>query len=169
MVYDLNLSETKSLEAIATKFLKKWTGLPHPATTSILYRSRQNKGLHLTPLSLHFKKMQILKIHTIKYSDDSNLTTLYQMSKASDAEYSRVWKPSKELEELESIVEFDRKFSGQSSTTGLGFIKKRTLQDPTAQHPKDITSKLTSLDEKDRLIKFITLLNKVNGHPGITL
>ena len=78
MVYDLNVSESKRMEASATKFLKKWAGIPHPATTSILYRSGHNKGIHLTPVALHYKKMQILKAHTIKHSKDSDLSTLSQ-------------------------------------------------------------------------------------------
>jgi len=51
------------------------------------------------------------------------------------------------------MVDFDKKFSGQSSRAGLGYIKKRILSDPKAQHRKDLTSKLSSLDEEEKLVK----------------
>src|SRR6185436_12781849 len=92
MVYDLNLSLAKHLEAKANKYLKKWTGIPRSANTSILYRDRCNKGKQLTSISLHYKKMQVLKAHTAKHSKDSDIRAVYDRIRSSDAEKIRVWK-----------------------------------------------------------------------------
>ena len=103
--------------------------------------------------------MQVLKAHTAKHSKDSDIRAVYDRIRSSDAEKIRVWKPSKELEKLESIVDFDNKYAGQSSKSGLGFIRKKILRDPKAQHRKDLTSKLSSLDEQERLVNIYTFAN----------
>ena len=152
-VYDFNLSVAKRLEVTANKYLKRWAGLPRPANTSILYRSRNMKGLRLTSVSLHYKKMQVLKAHTAKYSKDSNLRAVYDMRRCTDIKKVRKWTATTELEKVEGMVNFDKKFPGQSSRLGLGFGKKRDLKDPSAQHRRDLTNKLRVLDEEQRLVK----------------
>ncbi len=55
-VNDLPLSwMTSKLEAQATKYLKRWSGLAKPADTARLYLPKSSGGLGLQPLSLLFK------------------------------------------------------------------------------------------------------------------
>src|SRR5690349_16033780 len=124
-----------------------------PADTSILYRSRHNKGLQLTSISLHYKKMQLLKMHTVKYSGDSEMKSLYQTIRSTDSAKIRVWKPSAELEKMESIVDFERKFSGQSNKAGLGFTTKKVFRNPVMQHRRELSAKLSEISEETRLIR----------------
>ena len=157
MIYDLNLSEAKRLEVLANRYLKKWARLPRPANTSILYRSRKFKGMQLTAISLHYKKMQILKAHTVKYSKDLDLKTVYELQSSRDVKKLRVWTPAALLEKVVEIITFEKKFAGQTSKLGLGFVKKKQLKDPLAQQRKDITQRLRKLDEEERLLKVYDL------------
>ena len=106
-------------------------------------------GIALTPITLQYKKMQLLKLHTAKHSKDPDLRALYDLRKSRDLSKTRV---TQELENIESAVEFDRKFTGQFGKFGLGYIKKKTISDPIAQHRKEITSMLTTLDEESGLV-----------------
>ena len=50
---------TKTLEATATRFLKRWSGLAKAADTSRLYIPRSQGGLNLPPISLLYRKHQV--------------------------------------------------------------------------------------------------------------
>jgi len=70
-VNDLPLSwVTNKLEAEATKYLKKWSGLAKPADTSQLYLPKPHGGLGLPAISLLFKKQQISQACQILTSHD---------------------------------------------------------------------------------------------------
>ena len=70
-VNDLPLSwVTNKLEAEATKYLKKWSGLAKPADTSRLYLPKPYGGLGLPAISLLFKKQQISQACQILTSHD---------------------------------------------------------------------------------------------------
>lgn len=44
-IYNLPISFAQTLEAVCTKFLKKWLGLTKTITNSVLYRSKHDFGL----------------------------------------------------------------------------------------------------------------------------
>ena len=70
-VNDLPLSwVTSKLEAQATKYLKKWSGLAKSADTSCLYLPKSYGGLGLQPVSLLFKKQQVSQACQILTSRD---------------------------------------------------------------------------------------------------
>ena len=50
---------TGTLEAVATRFLKRWSGLAKAADTARLYIPRSQIGLNLPPISLLYKKHQV--------------------------------------------------------------------------------------------------------------
>ena len=50
---------TTTLEAMATKFLKKWSGLANPANTASLYLPQEDGGLALPTVSLLYKRMKL--------------------------------------------------------------------------------------------------------------
>ena len=48
-----------TLEDMATKFLKRWSGLAKPANTACLYLLQEDVGLALSPVSLLYKHMKL--------------------------------------------------------------------------------------------------------------
>ena len=54
----------RQLKPVATKYLKKWSGLARTADTSRLYLSKRLQGLHCCSLSTTFKKLPSLKTST---------------------------------------------------------------------------------------------------------
>ena len=50
---------TKELESLATRFLKKWSGLAKSADTSQLYLPQSRGGLSLPAVSLMYKRQQV--------------------------------------------------------------------------------------------------------------
>jgi hypothetical protein len=79
MVYDLTASFLKELDEIANRFLKKWSGLAKSANVSIFYRAKDRFGLHLKQMSCFSKKLQVIKMHLLKYSQDPNIRAIYQL------------------------------------------------------------------------------------------
>ena len=109
-VYDLPISFAGDLKAIATKYLKKWLGLTKSTTESALYRSKDHFVLSLTDLVTHMKKMQVCRMHILKYSQDDSSRKLYQYMRERDSPpvnglgiplKAKVWKPTNALEKAE--------------------------------------------------------------------
>ena len=82
-VYDLRISSAVELKAIAMKYLM-WLGLTKSTTVSALYRSKDHFGLGLTDLVTHMKKMQVCRMHMIKYSQDVSSKKSYQYMRETD-------------------------------------------------------------------------------------
>ena len=61
----------RELEALATKFLKKWSGLARPANTALLYLPSAMGGLNLPALSSLYKRLQISRQCQLLTSADS--------------------------------------------------------------------------------------------------
>ena len=76
MIYDLPLSFGEELKAVATKYLKRWLGITKSVTESVLYRSKDHFGLGLIDLVTQLKKMQVCRMHMLKYSQDGSSNNL---------------------------------------------------------------------------------------------
>ena len=59
------------LEGLATKYLKRWSGLAHSADIARLYLPKQDGGLGLPSVSLLHKKMKLTEAATLLASRDS--------------------------------------------------------------------------------------------------
>ena len=58
-ISDLPMSwVTKCLEATATRFFKKWSGLPHPRIHPAPYLPMGNGGMNLTNISMLYRRMK---------------------------------------------------------------------------------------------------------------
>ena len=77
MIYDINVSLAKSWDRRTGVFLKKWARIFRNADVGILFRNRNSFGLQITTPSLHFKKMQLIKSHILKYSSDPFIKALF--------------------------------------------------------------------------------------------
>ena len=110
MIYDLPLSFGGELKALATSYLKRWLGVTKTISESVLYRSKDHFGLGLTNLITHLKKMQVCRMHMLKYSQDDTSRKLYKhmserdkppVNKLGIPSKSKVWKPTNALEKAE--------------------------------------------------------------------
>ena len=79
-------------------------------TESALYRSKDHFGLGLTDLVTHLKKMQVCRMHMLKYSKDDSSKKLYEYMRERDKPpvnglgvplKTKVWKPTNALEKTE--------------------------------------------------------------------
>ena len=78
MIYNLPISFVQSLEALCTRYLKKWLGVTTSITNSVLYRSKDHFGLSLKQLTNMFKCLQVSKAHMLKTSADPKIREVYK-------------------------------------------------------------------------------------------
>ncbi|KAL5264224.1 hypothetical protein ACHWQZ_G005344 [Mnemiopsis leidyi] len=78
MIYNLPVSFVKDLEAICTRYLKKWLGLTKSITVSVLYRKKDYFGLNLKRLTDLYKLLQVTKGYTLKNSEDPKVREAYK-------------------------------------------------------------------------------------------
>jgi len=135
LVYDLSLSFARTLEKIATRFLKKWANIYKRALISCLYRPRSRFGLQLQSIVSFYVRLQINHAHMLKYCPDKNLSSIYAMNLTKHETFQTVWKPEPLLEKLEAKVDFEFKHRGQSDHLGLGH--GRYPREPSASDRKD--------------------------------
>ena len=76
------------LEAHATRFLKKWSGLARPADTARLYLPKKEGGLALPPLTLLYKRLKVSQGALLLTSRDR--VTQHLVSRSLREEESRV-------------------------------------------------------------------------------
>ena len=121
-IYDLPISFGEELKAIGTRYLKKWLGVTKSITESALYRSKDHFGLGLTNLVTHLKKMQVCRMHILKYSQDDSSKRVYDYMRERDRPplnglgiplKPRIWKPTNALEDAERNFYLDSIAAGQ--------------------------------------------------------
>ena len=78
MIYDLPISFGEELKTVTTKYLKRWLGITKSITESVPYRSKDRFALELIDLVTHLKKMQVYRMHMLKYSQDGSSNNLYE-------------------------------------------------------------------------------------------
>ena len=78
MIYNLPVSFVKDLEAICTRYLKKWLGVTKTITVSVLYRNKDCFGLNLKRLLDLYKFLQVSKGYSLKNSKDPKVKEVYE-------------------------------------------------------------------------------------------
>ena len=153
MIYNLPITFLYDLDAICTRYLKRWLGVTKTITVSVLYRSKNYYGLNLKKLSDTFKSLQVSKGHAMKNSSDNKVREAYEHHKTRNEGSSR-WNYSGELsarerdlyfEELVGFLAKDRKGT-QGLRCGPGMNERDKLKHIVA-----------SISENDMLL---TLINK---------
>ena len=76
-IYCFPITFAKKLQSVANQYLKKWAGLSRSTTASVLFRSHNCGGLHLTSLTAKLKCMQLVKFHQLKYALDDSTQFIY--------------------------------------------------------------------------------------------
>ena len=103
---DFSLTFVQQLEAVATRFLKQWSGLPRPANTAILHLGSSNRaGLHIKQLSTFWKQMQAVRMDILKSSSDPRCSRLYDRLLANQSQWSRQFPPAVEHACAATVVE----------------------------------------------------------------
>ena len=130
IIYSFPITFAESLQTTANRYLKKWAGLARCANPSILFRSREKKGLQMKALTTHLKCMQLIKFHIMKYSVDEETSYVYGHMLAR-LKGKKNWNGAKELEERERHLFFNELCRGQQGRHGVGFVKgeKRDAKD----------------------------------------
>ena len=163
-IYNFPLSFAQELERVATKHLKKWAGLSHGANISILYRRRSIVGgLNLTPISMHLKKMQVIKYHQLKYSVDEDIQFVYGHMENRLGTNKR-WNGVRELIERERQQVINELCRGQVSRAGLGMNPQLRYEDMSPdQQRRQLGELIREITENDLLLRLYNL--EVQGRP----
>ena len=127
MIYNLPITFVKDLEAMCTKYLKKWLGVTRSITVTVLYRSKDHFGLNLKRLSDLYKTVQVGKGHMLKNCDDPKVKAAFDHRKERYSDSKR-WNYVKELGERERDLYFQELVGVVTSDRqGLGFNSKGKL------------------------------------------
>ena len=95
MIHDLDRSFALDLQAQIQSTLKKWAGIGRSADSGLMFRSKKNFGLGITPISDFYQRMQLVKCELLRNSADPNIQKLYQTRQRKNASVKRVWKAMK--------------------------------------------------------------------------
>nr|XP_054769560.1 uncharacterized protein LOC129277399 [Lytechinus pictus] len=158
IIYCFPISYAKSLEATATRYLKKWAGLSRSSNSSILYRKRENKGLQLKALTTHLKCIQVVKYHIMKYAVDKETQFVYGHMLSRQGK-KKQWNGVKELEERERHLFINELCRGQPGRQGLGFAKvvKRADKMNRREHRNAISGLVKEVAEEQMLVSLYSM------------
>ena len=158
IIYCFPISFAKDLQAMATRYLKRWAGLPRGANPSILYRKRENKGLQLKALTTHLKCMQVVKYHIVKYAVDPETQFVYGHM-TSRQQGKKQWNGVKELHERERHLLLNELCKGQHTRQGIGFTRtgKRIDQMSKKEHRNALSSLVKEVSEEQMLISLYNM------------
>ena len=153
IIYCFPISFAQNRQAVATRYLKRWAGLPKCANPSILYRKRENKGLQLKALTTHLKCMQLVKYHILKHSVDEDTQFIYDHI-AQRQGGKKQWNGVKELHERERHLFINELCRGQTGRQGLGSIKgqQRIDQMTKREHRSSVSSLTKEISEEHLLV-----------------
>ena len=147
MINDLDTSFAMDLQRSINVKLKSWAGIGRSVDNGLLFRSKRNFGLGLTPLSQHYQRMQLVKCELLRTSKDPAIVELYKTRESCDAKLTRTWKATKALTVVNAEVDLNLKFPSQENNQGLGFGKFNPNPNPSERR-KLISSKSTTLFEE---------------------
>lgn len=103
-------------------YLRRWAGLFKSIDAGCLYRRKERFGLGLTSLTTYFEKLQVIKLHLVKHSPDPHVAALYDMRCKREEQQELRWRPTRLLEKVCQMTEFDLKFqhAAPGDKRGLG-------------------------------------------------
>jgi hypothetical protein len=132
-------------------YLRRWAGVFKSIDAGCLYRRKERFGLGLTSLTTYFEKLQVIKLHLVKHSPDPHVAALYEMRRKREAsETGRLWRPTRLLEKVCSMADFDQKFQhaapGDKRGLGHGLF---TNSSSNASHRERCTQNVQRLADED--------------------
>ena len=162
-IYCFPITFAKKLQSIATPFLKKWAGLTRSTTTSVLFRSHDCGGLHLTSLTSKLKCMQLVKFHQLKYAVDSSTQFIYGHI-ANRLRSKKHWNGVRELEERERHLALNELCRGNSGRAGLGLVPLRRASNMSPKEHRQELSQLAKQSEEEEALVYVHNMAK-QGRP----
>lgn len=148
IIYNLPLSFVRELDAICTRYLKKWLGLTKSITVSALYRKRDLFGLSLKRLSDVFKTLQVSKGYAMKTSDDAKVREVFNHRQERQENSSR-WNYTTELTARERDLYF-KELVGTISTGRMGLGCK-----PSRSHKENLKDAVAAITEHELLLTLV--------------
>jgi hypothetical protein len=133
MIHEFSDSKALEWDMMIRGYYRKWLGLASMAEPGVLYRSEEHFGLNLKSLKDVQGQLQVVKWHIMKTSQDEKSRELYNRRLGLDRKghigRGRKTSPCLIVEEVESAVRFDEKFSRGAQTTqhGLGFVSHKSF------------------------------------------
>ena len=107
LTWDLSISDLpvswlwNSLQPIATRYLKRWSGLSRSASPNHLFLPKSNGGLDLPHLLTVYKKIQATKAGSHMFSRDSSVRATVTLDTLHEASLQRVlFSPHQEVVEV---------------------------------------------------------------------
>jgi hypothetical protein len=91
-------------------FLRRWAGVFKSIDAGCLYRSKDRFGLGLTQITTFFEKLQVIKFHLLKHSEDPQVSALYELRRDREKSHLKIWRPTQLLEKVVSMSNFDLKY-----------------------------------------------------------
>ena len=134
LIYDFPNTQARSWQAIIQPFYRRWVGLAASAEASVLYRSHEHFGLNFKHLGDMLKRLQVVRWHILKYSNDPLSRGVYahRLKRDQDGHIGKGRKssPCLELEKLESEVKVQEIIGkAQSDKKGLGWRRRYSFKD----------------------------------------
>ena len=145
IIYNLPLSFVRELDAVCTRYLKKWLGFTKSITVSALYRKRDLFGLSLKRLSDVFKTLQVSKGYAMKTSDDAKVREVFNHRQERQENSSR-WNYTTELTARERDLYF-KELVGTISTGRMGLGCK-----PSRSHKDNLKDAVAAITEHELLL-----------------
>ena len=105
LINDLCLTFVKKLQAIATKSLKRWVGLPKCTNPSILFvGGRDQCGLKVRNLITLWKQQQHIKLSLLESSSDERCRLIAEDLARRQSEWTRKFAPAREAQIAKTVV-----------------------------------------------------------------
>ena len=156
---DLSLSFAKHLEAMAVAYLKRWSGLPHPANVAILHTgSSRRAGLRITHLATFWKQMQAVRLDILHQSADSRCSRLYDRLLLRQGQWSRRYAPAVEHACALTVVNANSPPADNSRVSQLP-RRKRILNLIASIDTEEQLSKLQQLSVQGRWLEWTDVMN----------
>ena len=124
-----------TLQPIATRYLKRWSGLYRSADPNRLFLPKSNGGLELPHLVTVYKKIHAAKAGSHMYSSDSTVQAIATQDTLHEAKLQRVlFRPHQE------VVEAMKEDPGASRKRVVSRVKARIQAEDTAARLAHTTS-----------------------------
>ena len=174
LVWDISITKlsiswvTKNLEALATRFLKRWAGLARCAAIHRLYLPKSSGGLHLPSLTTIFKKTKCGLAASQMNSKDSTVRLIADRQTIAESKSSRdAFRPHQEVvaamqedpgaSRPQLIRNVKRRVTAVDNTTRLESCRQLVVQGDPSRRFDDQASTIWAgvlWDLPERVMKF---------------
>ena len=148
MIHDLDVSFARELQTLVQPFLKKWAGIHRNVDEGVLYRSRAQLGLQLTPIEQLFLGMQIIKAQLLQSSVDEDVRKMWKAKEEREAPMVRRLKASRLNKQVTGQVTLNTLFPIQTSRQGLGHGNFKAVHTPAEKRSLAAATVKSLADEK---------------------